>query len=67
MTHLIPGIDILVKYKNPFYPSKLNEYVHVNIKPSDISDEDTTALEALGFVMDSENQTVKIIIDNFNQ
>lgn len=54
MEDLIKALQILLKYGNPRNPTHCEHDIMtiIDIDPDDVSDEDTMALDALGFFVD---------------
>ena len=56
MEDLIKALQILLKYGNPNYPTHCEHDVMYisDIEPADVSDEDKTELDRLGFFVSDE-------------
>jgi hypothetical protein len=59
MESLIEALNIFLKYRNEFYPISCEyDTFYINgIDPEEVSEEDKTRLEELGFLID-ENENV---------
>lgn len=60
MDDLIKALQILRKYGNPQWPTHCeHDTLYVNIRYSEVSDEDRETLEGLGFHEDDDNDGFK--------
>jgi len=60
MENLIKALQILLKYGNPTYPTHCeHDVMRVNIRYSEVSNEDKKTLDGLGFDEDTENDGFK--------
>ncbi len=57
MEDLIKALQIFLKYGNPAYPTHCDhdDMIIVGIYPADVSDEDKSELDRLGFIVGNES------------